>query len=171
MKNAGTLKLTTRGDREIVMTRVFDAPRTLVFEAFSKPDLVRQWLLGPPGWSMPVCEIDFRVGGRYRYVWRHTNGQEMGMRGVHREIVVPERIVATEKFDESWYPGEAVGTIVLVEQAGKTTLTQTVLYESSEAREAVLKSPMEQGVAAGYDRLAELLASLRTLGMEKGMGE
>ena len=168
MKNTGSLKLTTRGDREIVMTRIFDAPRNLVFEAFSKPELVRQWLLGPPGWSMPVCEIDFRVGGRYRYVWRHANGQEMGMGGVHREIVVPERIVATEKFDESWYPGEAVGTIVLVEQGGKTALTQTVLYESSEAREAVLKSPMEQGVTAGYDRLAELLATLGTSGLEKG---
>ena len=171
MKNTGTLKLTTRGDREIVMTRVFDAPRSLVFEAFSKPELVRQWLLGPPGWSMPVCEIDFRVGGRYRYVWRHANGHEMGMGGVHREIVVPERIVATAKFDESWYPGEAVGTIVLVEQGGKTALTQTVLYESSEAREAVLKSPMEQGVTAGYDRLAELLASLGASGMEKGARE
>ena len=168
MKNTGTLKLTTRGDREIVMTRIFDAPCSLVFEAFSKPELVRQWLLGPPGWSMPVCEIDFRVGGRYRYVWRHANGQEMGMGGVHREIVVPERIVATEKFDESWYPGEAVGTIVLVEQGGKTALTQTVLYESSEARETVLKSPMEQGVTAGYDRLAELLATLGTSGLEKG---
>jgi uncharacterized protein YndB with AHSA1/START domain len=171
MKNTGTLKLTTRGDREIVMTRVFDAARSLVFEAFSKPELVRQWLLGPPGWSMPVCEIDFRVGGRYRYVWRHANGQEMGMGGVHREIVVPERIVATEKFDESWYPGEAVGSIVLIEQGGKTALTQTVLYESSEAREAVLKSPMEQGVTAGYDRLAELLASLGTPGMGKGVRE
>ena len=168
MKNTGTLKLTTRGDREIVMARIFDAPCSLVFEAFSKPELVRQWLLGPPGWSMPVCEIDFRVGGRYRYLWRHANGQEMGMGGVHREIVVPERIVATERFDESWYPGEAVGTIVLVEQGGKTALTQTVLYESSEAREAVLKSPMEQGVTAGYDRLAELLATLGTSGLEKG---
>ena len=168
MKNTGSLKLSARGDREIEMTRIFDAPRSLVFEAFSKPELVRQWLLGPPGWSMPVCEIDFRVGGRYRYVWRHANGQEMGMGGVHREIVVAERIVATEKFDESWYPGEAVNTIVLVEQGGKTALTQTVLYESSEAREAVLKSPMEQGVTAGYDRLAELLASLEARGMEKG---
>src|SRR3982075_999836 len=98
MKNAGTLKLTTRGDREIVMTRVFDAPRTLVFDAFTKPELVKQWLLGPPGWSMPVCEINLRVGGTYRYVWRHTNGNEMGMGGVYREIAVPERLVATEKF-------------------------------------------------------------------------
>ena len=166
MKDSGTLKLTTRGDREIVMTRVFDAPRSLVFEAFTKPELVRQWLLGPEGWSMPVCEIDLRVGGKYRYVWRHVKGHEMGMGGVFREIVPPERIVSTEKFDESWYPGEAVGTVVLTEQGGKTTLTQTVEYQSREAREAVLKSPMESGVAAGYDRLAELLASTMAGGMK-----
>lgn len=167
MTNTGTLKLTAPGAREIVMVRVFDAPRELVFDAFTKPELVKQWLLGPPGWSMPVCEIDLKVGGKYRYVWRHSNGNEMGMGGVYREIVAPERIVATEKFDESWYPGGAVGTIVLVEQSGKTTLTQTVLYESREAREAVLKSPMERGVAAGYDRLAELLASQRADGVDK----
>ena len=161
MTEAGALKLTTRGDREIVMTRVFDAPRALVFKAFTTPELVKQWLLGPPGWSMPVCEIDLRVGGRYRYVWRHTNGNEMGMGGVYREIVAPEKVVATEKFDESWYPGEAVGTILLIEQGGRTTLTQTVLYESREARDGVLKSPMESGVAAGYDRLATLLASMK----------
>lgn len=171
MKSTGNLKLTTRGDREIVMTRVFDAPRTLVFDAFTKPELVKQWLLGPPGWSMPVCEIDLRVGGAYRFVWRGPDGSEMGMRGVHREIVVPERLVATERFDESWYPGEAVGTVVLVEQGGRTTLTQTILYESREARDIVLKSPMEQGVAAGYDRLAELLVSLGAPGMEKGARE
>ena len=110
-----TLKLTTPSDREIAMTRVFDAPRQLVFDAHTKPDLVRQWLLGPPGWSMPVCEIDLRVGGKYRYVWRHDrDGTEMGMGGVYREIVPPERIVNTEKFDEAWYPGEAVDTLVLV---------------------------------------------------------
>ena len=166
MKNA--LQLTTRGDREIVMTRAFDAPRTLVWEAFTTPELVRQWLLGPPGWTMPVCEIDFRVGGRYRYVWRNSDGIEMGMSGVHREIVVPERIVSTEKFDQSWYPGEAVGTFVLVEHAGKTTLTQTVLYESREAREIVLKSPMESGVAAGYDRLEQLVASIAAGSMAAG---
>jgi uncharacterized protein YndB with AHSA1/START domain len=107
---------------------------------------------------MPVCEIDLRVGGSYRYVWRHVNGNEMGMGGVYREIVAPERIVATEKFDEAWYPGEAVGTLLLVEQGGKTTITQTVLYESRETRDGVLKSPMESGVAASYDKLAEMLA-------------
>jgi len=158
MNNPGNLKLTTRGDREIVITRVFDAPRKLVFDAFTKPELVKQWLLGPDGWSMPVCEIDLKVGGKYRYVWRRDkDATEMGMGGGYREIVAPERVVATEKFDQSWYPGEAVGTFVLVEQGGRTTLTQTILYESREARDGVLKSGMEKGVVASYDRLAKLL--------------
>lgn len=158
MKDSGTVKIMAQSDREIVMTRVFDAPRSMVFDACTKPELVKRWLLGPDGWSMPVCEIDLRVGGKYRYVWRRDrDGTEMGMGGVYREIVAPERIVATEKFDESWYPGEAVGTLVLVEQSGRTTLTQTMLYESRESRDAVLKSPMESGVAASYDRLADLL--------------
>ncbi len=161
MKATSTLQVTTPSEREIAMTRVFDAPRMLVFDAHTKPELVQRWLLGPPGWSMPVCEIDLRVGGTYRYVWRHDrDGTLMGMGGVYREIQAPQRLVATEKFDESWYPGEAVDTIVLVEQGGRTTLTQTMLYESREARDAVLKSPMEQGVAAGYDRLADLLQTL-----------
>ena len=164
MTNAGNLKVTTSGDREIVMTRVFDAPRNLVYDAFTKPELVRQWLLGPPGWFMPVREIDLRVGGAYRYVWRKAGVPDMGMGGVYREIVAPERVVSTEKFDQAWYPGEAVGTLVLVEQGGKTTVTQTVIYESQEARDGILKSGMEKGVAASYDRLAELLAR----GLEKG---
>jgi uncharacterized protein YndB with AHSA1/START domain len=153
------LQITTPTDREIAMTRVFDAPRRLVFDAMTKPELVKQWLLGPPGWTMPVCEIDLKVGGAYRYVWRKdSDGKEMGMGGVYREVAAPERLVATERFDEAWYPGEAVGTLVLSEQGGKTTVTQTVLYQSQEARDAVLKSGMDKGVAASYDRLAELLA-------------
>jgi uncharacterized protein YndB with AHSA1/START domain len=155
-----SFKVSAQGDRELLMTRMFDAPRTLVFDAFTKPELVRQWLLGPPGWTMPVCEIDLRVGGSFRYVWRNENGHEMGMGGVFREIVPPERIVSTEKFDQSWYPGEAVGTIILTERGGKTTLTQTVRYDTAEALQAVLKSPMEEGVAAGYNRLEELLVPL-----------
>ncbi len=155
----GTLKVTTPTEREIAMTRVFDAPRTLVFQAYTKPELVKRWLGVHAGWSWAVCEIDLRVGGAYRYVWRGPDGAEMGMGGVYREVVVPERIVATERFDQSWYPGEAVSTISMVEQGGRTTLTLTVRYESREARDAVLKSPMESGVAAGFDKLAELLAS------------
>jgi len=161
MKKAGTsnvaLQVTTPTDREIAMTRVFAAPRRLVFDALTKPELVKQWLLGPPGWSMPVCEIDLRVGGAYRFLWRGPKGTEMGTRGVHREIVVPERLVATERFDQPWYPGEAQVTNFLVERGGKTTLTLTVRYESREARDLVLKSGMESGVAASYNRLAELL--------------
>lgn len=159
MKNTGTtLKIATPTEREIVMTRIFDAPRRLVFDAHTRPELIKRWLFGPDGWSMIVCEVDLRVGGTYRYVWRHTNGNEMGMGGVFREVVTPERIVATEKFDEAWYPGEAIDTTVFVEKDGKTTLTLTVLYESKEARDMALTSGMEQGMALGYDRLAAMLA-------------
>ena len=160
MKNAGTLKLTTPTDREISMTRIFDAPRRMVFDAFTKPELVKRWLLGPPGWTMPVCEIDLRVGGAYRYVWRHADGKEMGMGGIYREIVPEERLVCTELFDEAWYPGEALVTTILAEQGGRTTLTSTMLYVWQETRDAVLKSGMERGVAASYDRLEELLMSI-----------
>ena len=101
-------------------------------------------MLGPGGWSMPVCEIDLRVGGTYRYVWRKAGVPDMGLGGFYREIVVPERVVATEKFDQAWYQGEAVGTLVLTEQGGKTSVTQTMLYESPETRDTVLKSGMER---------------------------
>src|SRR5882724_7531596 len=112
MRNPGTLQVTLPSDNEIAMTRVFAAPRRLVFDAMTKPELLKRWFYGPPGWSLAVCEVDLRVGGRYRHVWRGPDGTEMGISGVHREIVVPKRIVATEKFDQSWYPGEAVGTIM-----------------------------------------------------------
>lgn len=154
-----TLTVTAEGEREIVIARRFQAPRTLVFDAYTRPELVRRWLLGPPGWQMPVCEIDLRLGGRYRYVWRHeADGTEMGISGVFREIVRPERLVATEKFDTSWYPGEAVSTLILTEAGGWTQLTQTVRYESREARDVALKSGMDKGLAFGFNRLAELLA-------------
>jgi uncharacterized protein YndB with AHSA1/START domain len=159
MNNSGTLKVTTPSEREIALTRVFDAPRSLVFEALTKPELLKRWFFGPPEWRLAVCEMDLRVGGAYRWVWRGQDGTDMGVRGVFREVVPPERIVHTEMFDEPWYPGEALITTVLVEQDGKTTLTLTILYESQEARDAVLKTPMDEGMAMGYDRLAEILAS------------
>jgi uncharacterized protein YndB with AHSA1/START domain len=156
-----TFTITTPSDREIAMTRVFNVPRRLVFDALTKPELVKHWLLGPPGWSMPVCDINLKVGGAYRYVWkRDSDGTEMSSGGVFREIIAPDRIVATEKFEQPWYPGESMVTSTLVEQEGKTTLTMTVLYDSRETRDMVLKSGMERGVATSYDRLAELLASL-----------
>jgi uncharacterized protein YndB with AHSA1/START domain len=160
MTPPGPLNVTTPSDREIALTRVLDAPRHLVFAAYTRPELLQRWLGVLAGWSWAVCEIDLRVGGAYRYVWRGPDGAEMGMGGVYREIVPPARIVATEKFDQSWYPGEAVSTVTLVERDGRTTLTLTVRYESRAARDAVLKSPMEQGMAAGFDNLAALLATL-----------
>jgi uncharacterized protein YndB with AHSA1/START domain len=153
--------LSTPSDREIVVERDFDAPRELLFEAFTRPELVRRWLLGPDGWTMPVCEIDLKVGGRYRYVWRkESTGTEMGMGGVFREIVRPEKLVATEKFDESWYPGEAIDTTVFEERGGVTKMTLSVLYASKEARDTASRSGMERGMIAGYDRLEQVLASL-----------
>lgn len=155
--NTGKLKVTTPTDLEIAITRVFDAPRKLVFDAYTKPALLKRWLGALDGWSLDVCEIDLRVGGMYRYVWR--KGEiEMGMRGVYREVVPPERIVATEVYDQPWYEGEGVGTVTFVEQDGKTTLTITMRYASQEVRDAVLKSPMEQGMGASFDVLAALLA-------------
>jgi uncharacterized protein YndB with AHSA1/START domain len=158
MPNA-TLTITTPSDRELAMTRVFDAPRTLVFDALTKPELVKRWLGVQRGWKVAVCEIDPKVGGKVRYVWRHDDGREMGMSGVVREIVRPERFVHTEQFDNPWYEGEAVDTAVLVERDGKTTLTTTVLYETKEIRDAVLRSPMDQGISASYEKLDELLAT------------
>ena len=160
MVNTGALKLKLSGDREIVFTRSFNAPPQLVWDAMTKPELVKRWLFGPPGWTMTVCDMDMRVGGKYRWVWRGPDGTEMGMGGVHREVVPHERIVNTQLFDQDWTGGVAVGTLVLTEQDGKTLITNTVRYATAEAREAVLKTPMEQGMGMGYDRLEQLLATL-----------
>lgn len=154
------MTITTSGDRELVITRRFQSPRKLVWDAHTKPELIKRWLTGPPGWTMSVCEMDLRVGGKYRWVWANDNGTVMGMGGVHREIAAPEKIVNTQIFDEDWTGGEAVGTLVLTEKDSVTTLTNTVRYASPAAREAVLKTPMEQGMAAGYDRLESVLATI-----------
>lgn len=154
------LKVSALDDREILMTRLFDAPRDLVFDAFTKPRLIKRWLTGPEGWSLPVCEVDLKVGGALRYVWRHTDGTSMGLTGTYREIKRPERIVHVELFDEDWTGGEALVTTVFIEQGGQTLMRQTIRYASRAARDAVLRSPMEQGVAQSFDRLAALLASL-----------
>jgi uncharacterized protein YndB with AHSA1/START domain len=159
VKNTGALQVTTPSDREIAMTRAFDAPRSLVFDAWTKPELLTRWLGVRGGWTFAICQVDLRVGGTYRFVWRGPDGREMGMGGVYREVVRPERLVATEKFDESWYEGDALDTTVLVEKGGKTTVTTTVLYASREVRDAVLKTPMARGVAESYDKLDEVLAS------------
>ena len=157
MKDASTFKVTTPSDKEIRMTRVFDAPRHLVVDAFSKPELLKKWLLGPPGWEMVVCNVATKPGERYRYEWRNTaTGYQFGTGGVAREISAG-RMVHTEVMDGQ--PGESLVTTDFVEEGGKTTVTMTLLYESKEIRDKALKSGMEGGVAASYNRLEELLAS------------
>lgn len=159
-----SFKVTTPTDREILIARDFHAPRQLVFDAFTKPELVRRWLLGPEGWTMPVCEIDLRVGGAYRYLWRKAGVNDMGMGGEFREVSSPRLIVATEKFDEAWYPGEALNTTVFDEEGEITRTAITVRYESKEARDTARRSGMERGMAVGYNRLEELLSSLLASG-------
>lgn len=152
------LKVSALSDREIRLTRTFDAPRDLVFDAFTKPDLIKRWMYGPEGWSLPVCELELKAGGKMRYVWKHKDGTSMGMSGVFREIKRPARIVHNETFDEDWTGGETLVTTLFTETDGQTLVEQTILYATREARDAVLKSPMEDGIAQGYDRLDKVLA-------------
>ena len=159
MKLSDTFKVTTPGELEIVMARDFDAPPDMIFDALTKPELVRRWLTGPDGWIMPVCEIDLTVGGAYRYVWRHEDGCEMGMGGTYREIVRPERIVNTELFDKAWYSGDCLVTTLLTEQGAGTTMAVTLRYDSRAVRDGVLESDMESGVAPSYDRLEEIVTA------------
>jgi uncharacterized protein YndB with AHSA1/START domain len=154
----GATNFTTPSEREFAMTRVFEAPRRLVWEAWTNIEHLPKWMLGPPGWTMPVCEIDLRPGGAWHFVWRQSDGTEMAMRGVYREVVPPERLVTTESWGGDW--PETINTLVLVEENGKTTMTQTILYPSNEAREKALKTGMKHGVAQSFDRLAEHLQTL-----------
>jgi uncharacterized protein YndB with AHSA1/START domain len=154
MKNAGTLKVTLPTDREVVLTRVFNAPRQLVFDAFSQPELLKRWF-GPRGFSLITCEVDLKVGGGFRFVLRGPDGRDMGMRGVYRELAPPDRSVHMESFDD--FPGSSQVTTTFVEKDGKTTMTATVLCESKQIRDAVIQSGMEHGAAESYDKLAELL--------------
>ena len=155
-----SLEISTPSHREIRMTREFDAPRELVWDAWTKPELVRRWLLGPDGWSFVVCDIDLRVGGAYRWVWRREkDGREMGAGGVYREITPPERLVNSEQFDDPWYQGECLVTTTFVEQAGRTTVTTDMQFVSQETRDAVLASGMETGVERSYQRLDEIFSS------------
>jgi uncharacterized protein YndB with AHSA1/START domain len=156
------LSISRPSEREIRIARAFAAPRALVFEAFTRPELLRRWLYGPDGWALEVCDVELRAGGSYRYVWvRERDGKRMGATGTYREIVVPKRIVASKLFDEPWYAGESLVTSEFTEQAAKLTLvTQTLGYESQAARDSVLRSPMDQGLSAGYDRLDAVLESL-----------
>ena len=161
MNTFATLQVTTPSDHEIRMTRLFRAPRDLVFDAWTIPQLLKRWLHGPEGWRLAECTVDLKVGGTARYVWRNADGRSMGMTSTYREITRPERIVAVELFDEDWTGGEAVGTVIFTEQAGRTTLTQTMLYASREARDGALASGMADGVEASFIHLDALLEAER----------
>ncbi len=155
------LVLTTPSDREISWTRDFAAPPSRVFDALTKPELIRQWLIGPPGWTMTECRVDLRVGGQYRWAWAHPQQGALAMGGEYKQIERPSKIVSTEVYDQAWYPGEAVGTAELTDKAPGTALKTTVLYQSKEARDAALKSNMDEGLNAGYEHLDGLLAKRR----------
>lgn len=154
------MTVTTPSDREVAITRVFDAPRRLVFEAWTNPEHVPHWMLGPPGWTMPVCEIDLRPGGSWHFVWRKGDGSEMSMRGAYREVRPPDRLVTTESWGPEW--PETINTLTLAEQGDGTAATLTILYPSKEARDAALKTGMKEGMAPSYDRLEKYLQTMAT---------
>lgn len=161
MTRAGTMSLSTQGDREIVITRDFRAPRALVWDAYTKPEILRRWLGVSPTVTMPVCEIDLRVGGRYAYQWARPKNV-MWLRGTYLEVVPQQLIVCTEEFEPRWYEGDGVGRFELTEtgsgSALRTTVRTTVRYDSDVVRAGVLKTPMEQGLAAGFNALEDLMA-------------
>jgi uncharacterized protein YndB with AHSA1/START domain len=159
--NSETFKVTTPSDREIAITRLFDAPRHLVFEAMTKPEHVRRWWGNlDDRYSVTVCEIDLRVGGAWRFVGRGPQGPIPAFYGVYREIDAPGRLVYTEIFEP--YPDvESVVTQSLTEEGGKTRLTVTSSYPSLEVRDMVLKTGMEKGAALSYDRLDEVASALQ----------
>lgn len=152
------MSMVAAGDREIVVTRDFEAPREKVLDAMIDPDALKQWLHGPPGWSLTVCDVEKKAGGKYRFVWTDGNGAAMGMSGVYREYEPPTRVVNTQVFDMDCTGSEVIGTLVVTEAAGKTYMTNTLLYPSREARDAVFASPMGQGMACGYTMLDNFLA-------------
>lgn len=156
----GDVEVTSPTDRTVVLARSFAAPRHLVFDAWTKPELLMRWY-GAHGWNLVVCEVDVRVGGAWRFVSHGPGGAVMAQGGVYREIARPSRLVYTERFDDQSYPGESLITHVFVEAGGRTEVTSTVLLPSREAREIVMRYPMARGVAQGYERLDAVLAEVR----------
>jgi uncharacterized protein YndB with AHSA1/START domain len=160
----GKAQVTMPSDREVAVTRSFKAPRALVFRAYTEPELVRRWMLGPPGWSMPVCEMDVRVGGSYRWRWRSdTDGKEFGFLGTFREVQPPSRLVHIEGYDPGTlgdgYPSgsEALVTTTFAEEGGITTMTAVIDFGSKEARDAAVKTGMTDGMEQSYQLLDRVL--------------
>jgi uncharacterized protein YndB with AHSA1/START domain len=157
-KNSATLTITTPTPLETVLTRTFDAPRSLVFEALTRPDLLARWY-GPTGWTLAVCAIDLRVGGAYRFVSHRPDGKEIGQRGIYREIQPPERLVQSETW-EDWDAGDVLVTTVLTEQEGVTLLTSTVRYPSQAVRDTIFNGGLKRGAGETYDKLDDYLAAV-----------
>ena len=158
--NNDSFKVTTPSEKEICLTRLFDAPRHLVFDAMSKPEHVKQWY-GCSIMTLPICEIDLRVGGAYRYVMRDPGGVNHTMQGVYRDITPPARLVYTERYvTEGFTSNDALVTVLFAEHDGMTTLTSTILHQSKADRDGHLGTGMESGAAETLDRLAALLAQM-----------
>ena len=153
--STGRTSYTTPSDREVLVTRVVNAPRRLVFAAWTEPRHLQRWLTGPEGWTMPICEIDLRPGGRWRYVYRKASGKEMTLTGSVLEVVPPERFVTTESWGPEW--PETVNTLVLTESEGRTTIALTITYVSKEARDAALDTGAMDGMNRAFELLDELL--------------
>ena len=159
-------QVTLPSDREVRVTRSFKAPRALVYRAHTEPDLVRRWLLGPPGWSMPVCEMDVRVDGKYRWRWRNDqDGSEFGFSGTFREVKAPERLVHSEAYEPGTvggsFPGnDALVTVTLTEDGGVTTLTSLIDFGSKEARDAAMATGMTDGMEQSYQLLDKVLTEV-----------
>jgi uncharacterized protein YndB with AHSA1/START domain len=153
---AGSTVMSTPSDREILSERVFEAPRERVFALYTDPQLIPQWW-GPRGLTGTVDEMDVRPGGRWRFVLRDPDGEEIGFKGVYREVTAPERIVQT--FEWEGMPGHViVETAVFEDLGGRTKVSTTSLFHTAEERDGMLASGMETGLTETHDRLAELLA-------------
>jgi uncharacterized protein YndB with AHSA1/START domain len=158
MTGSKSIVVTTPSDREIVITRVFDAPREAVFKAMTDPTLIPQWW-GLRDTTTIIDKFELRPGGAWRFIERGPNGNEDAFRGVYREITPPERLVYT--FEWEGMPGHVlVETITLEEVDGKTKVTDTSLFHTKEERDGMLQSGMEEGASQSWDRLAELLAKV-----------
>ncbi len=160
-KTSHPMIVTLPSDREIVVTRVFDAPAKLIVEAHTQCEHLRRWI-GPRTVALAGCDNDFRVGGAYRFVYRNSDGSEFAFHGEYREIIPYTRLVTAEVFEMEEYPDmePAVNTMTLEEHNGKTTMTLSMLYPTAEARDGAVQSGMEYGMREGYERLDELAAAL-----------
>ena len=163
MSIAETFQVTLPSDTEIVVKREFDAPRETVFEAHTKPELLQRWLTGPPGWSMPVCEVDMRTGGSAHYEWKGPDGSGFGLRQTVHEVVAPSRIVVDERFEMGSAPPMPAQHVIteFTETRGRTQMTMTIRYHDKQARDGALASGMNEGMAASYGQLDSVLMGAR----------